>query len=105
MDTAGTKGSVSINANGTVHYDPNGQFQSLTAGQTATDTFTYTVSDGYHTATGDGHGHDHRRQRPAGDLERRVGRAAVRRGDPGGPVTSSLTVSSPDTHDARAARR
>jgi VCBS repeat-containing protein len=47
VNTAGTKGSVSINANGTIHYNPNGQFQSLTAGQTATDTFTYQVSDGF----------------------------------------------------------
>jgi VCBS repeat-containing protein len=52
VDTTGTKGSVSINSNGTVHYDPNGQFTGLTAGQTATDTFTYTVSDGVTTATG-----------------------------------------------------
>jgi VCBS repeat-containing protein len=52
VGTTGTKGAVSINANGTVHYDPNGQFQSLTAGQTATDAFAYTVSDGYLTATG-----------------------------------------------------
>ena len=51
VDTTGTKGSVSINPNGTIHYDPNGQFQTLTQGQTATDTFTYTVSDGYFTAT------------------------------------------------------
>jgi VCBS repeat-containing protein len=51
VNTAGTLGSVSINGNGTVHYDPNGQFQNLTAGQTATDTFTYTVSDGFTTAT------------------------------------------------------
>jgi VCBS repeat-containing protein len=51
VDTAGTLGSVSINANGTIHYDPNGQFNGLSAGQSATDTFGYTVSDGYHTAT------------------------------------------------------
>ena len=48
VGTTGTKGSVSINPDGTVHYDPNGQFESLLAGQTATDTFTYTVSDGFH---------------------------------------------------------
>ena len=48
VDTAGTLGSVSINPNGTIHYDPNGQFNYLGQGQTATDTFTYTVTDGYH---------------------------------------------------------
>ena len=48
IDTTGTKGSVSINPDGTIHYDPNGQFSSLQQGQTATDTFTYQVSDGFH---------------------------------------------------------
>lgn len=47
VDTAGTLGSVSINPNGTIHYDPNGQFASLSQGQTATDSFTYDVSDGF----------------------------------------------------------
>lgn len=51
VGTTGTKGTVSINPNGTVHYDPNGQFQSLTQGQTATDTFTYAVSDGFQTSS------------------------------------------------------
>ncbi len=32
-------------------YDPNGQFESLCEGQVATDTFTYTVSDGALSAT------------------------------------------------------
>ena len=36
---------LTVNANGTFTYDPNGEFDSLAAGQTATDTFTYTVSD------------------------------------------------------------
>ncbi len=48
VDTTGTKGLVSINPNGTIHYDPNGQFNTLNEGQTATDTFTYTASDGFH---------------------------------------------------------
>ena len=34
------------NANGTFDYDPNGQFESLAEGETALDTFSYTVSDG-----------------------------------------------------------
>ena len=34
------------NGDGTFDYDPNGQFDSLTIGQTATDTFGYTLSDG-----------------------------------------------------------
>jgi VCBS repeat-containing protein len=36
---------LTVNANGTFTYDPNGEFNSLAAGQTATDTFTYTLSD------------------------------------------------------------
>ena len=50
VDKTGTKGSVSINPNGTIHYDPNGQFSSLQAGHAATDTFTYKASDGYHNS-------------------------------------------------------
>ena len=46
LDATGTKGSASINADGTVHYDPNGQFADLGPGQTTTDTFAYTVTDG-----------------------------------------------------------
>ncbi len=46
VNTGGTLGLVSINPDGTISYDPNGQFEALDAGQTATDSFTYTVSDG-----------------------------------------------------------
>ena len=45
VDTTGTLGSVTNNGTD-VTYDPNGQFESLAAGETDTDTFTYTVSDG-----------------------------------------------------------
>ena len=45
IDTTGTVGLVTLNADGTVTYDPNGQYTSLPAGATATDTFTYTVCD------------------------------------------------------------
>jgi hypothetical protein len=34
------------NRDGTFDYDPNGKFDGLKAGQTATDTFRYTVEDG-----------------------------------------------------------
>ena len=46
VDTTGTLGSVVNNADGTFGYDPNGQFETLAVGETATDTFTYTVDDG-----------------------------------------------------------
>ncbi len=37
---------LTLNADGSMVYDPNGQFEYLDVGETATDTFTYTVSDG-----------------------------------------------------------
>jgi VCBS repeat-containing protein len=54
IDTTGTLGTVTDNGDGTIGYDPNGQFEALGAGDTATDTFTYTASDGnggFDTAT------------------------------------------------------
>lgn len=38
---------LTVNSNGTYSYNPNGAFTSLAQGQTATDSFTYTVSDGH----------------------------------------------------------
>jgi large repetitive protein len=37
---------VTVNANGTYTYNPNGQFEALNTGESATDSFQYTVSDG-----------------------------------------------------------
>ena len=45
VNTAGTTGSVTANADGTVNYATGSAFQSLKAGATATDTFSYTVRD------------------------------------------------------------
>jgi len=47
VDTSGTVGAVTAwNADGSFTYDPNGQFEYLQAGNSTTDSFTYTVSDG-----------------------------------------------------------
>ncbi|MGB6041927.1 MAG: Ig-like domain-containing protein, partial [Pirellulales bacterium] len=46
INTAGTLGLVIDNGDGTFDYDPNGQFETLAVGETATDTVVYTVSDG-----------------------------------------------------------
>ncbi|MEL7038173.1 MAG: Ig-like domain-containing protein [Cyanobacteria bacterium J06592_8] len=46
VDDTNTQGAVSINNDGTISYDPNAQFQSLEAGETATDSFTYMINDG-----------------------------------------------------------
>ena len=51
VGTKGTLGQVSVNSDGTIHYDPAGQFASLQQGQTATDTFTYTATDGSQTSS------------------------------------------------------
>ncbi len=45
LDTTGTLGLVQQLTNGTFRYDPNGQFGGVPIGQTATDSFTYTISD------------------------------------------------------------
>ncbi|MDT8442482.1 MAG: Ig-like domain-containing protein, partial [Desulfuromonadales bacterium] len=45
VDTTGTVGLVTNNGDGTFDYDPNGQFESLSVGDEATDTFQYTVTD------------------------------------------------------------
>ena len=45
INTAGAKGMVTNNGNGTFTYNPNGAFNTLTLGQKATDSFTYTVTD------------------------------------------------------------
>ncbi len=46
LDTTGTQGAVTDNGDGTFDYDPNGAFDGLEAGQSATDQFSYTLSDG-----------------------------------------------------------
>ncbi|MDO8802619.1 Ig-like domain-containing protein [Phenylobacterium sp.] len=45
VNTTGTTGSATANADGTVTYNPGANFQSLKAGATATDTFSYTLKD------------------------------------------------------------
>ena len=54
IDTTGTLGTVIDNGDGTFNYDPSGLFEALNAGDTATDSFSYTISDGdggFSTAT------------------------------------------------------
>ena len=51
VDNGGSGGAVSLNGDGDVVYDPNGAFDYLQVGETATDSFTYTVSDGDLTDT------------------------------------------------------
>jgi uncharacterized delta-60 repeat protein len=45
VSLVGTKGTVTYDATGVI-YDPNGKFESLAAGETATDSFSYSISDG-----------------------------------------------------------
>ena len=46
IDTSGTTGVVSGDGARTIRFDPAGQFEGLGAGQAATTSFGYTVSDG-----------------------------------------------------------
>ena len=46
VDTTGTQGTVINIFSGFFFYNPNGQFEDLAEGETAADTFTYTVDDG-----------------------------------------------------------
>ena len=46
FDTTGTVGAVTDNGDGTLAYDPNGQFEDLNDGDQATDSFSYIVADG-----------------------------------------------------------
>jgi len=45
-NVSGLKGAVSLTSAGATTYHPNGQFAALNDGETAIDSFTYTVSDG-----------------------------------------------------------
>ncbi len=47
VDTSGTLGTVAWNVDGSFTYDPRGQFDELQAGDTATDIFSYKISDEY----------------------------------------------------------
>ena len=52
VDTGATRGAVRFDlAAQTLVYDPDGAFDDLREGQSATDRFTYTISDGTFTAT------------------------------------------------------
>lgn len=46
LDSSSTRGTVTANfSDGTFYYDPNNQFEYLAVGESATDTFSYTIRD------------------------------------------------------------
>lgn len=51
VNTNGLKGNLTNNGNGRFTYDPGNAFQSLTAGQTATTSFKYTLKAGKRSST------------------------------------------------------
>jgi VCBS repeat-containing protein len=51
LDLKGMQGTVIEDDDGTLIYDPNGAFDSLLDGETATDRFVYLVSDGTETVS------------------------------------------------------
>jgi VCBS repeat-containing protein len=52
FDDTGTNGIVTDNTDGTFTYDPNGAYDYLKAGETATDFFTYKIFDGSKQGSG-----------------------------------------------------
>src|SRR3954454_5368851 len=46
IDTTGTTGSATLNGDGTVTYEPRDRFRRLAIGESATDIFTYSATDG-----------------------------------------------------------
>ena len=46
VDTTGLQGLLSMNADGSFSYDPNGQFDGLDEGESFDEIFSYTVTDG-----------------------------------------------------------
>ncbi len=47
IDTSATRGQVTLNADGSITYDPRGRFDDLSNGQIAHDFFTYRIADGH----------------------------------------------------------
>ena len=45
IDSTGTAGIVTLSG-GIVNYDPNGMFETLAVAETATDSFSYEITDG-----------------------------------------------------------
>ena len=53
IDVTGLSGAATLNADGTISYNPNGAFDALGEGETGTDTLTYTLTDEFGaTSTG-----------------------------------------------------
>ena len=48
--TTGAGAKVTVNETGSLNYDPSGAFESLDAGETGTDSFTYKITDGTDTS-------------------------------------------------------
>jgi VCBS repeat-containing protein len=96
INTAGTIGAVVNNGDGTFRYDPNGQFEWLAQGETATDTFSYTVTDSHgasstKTATVTIHGEN--------DAPAAANIATDANEDSGNPVTLTASYTDADMHD------
>src|SRR5205823_1256311 len=104
IDTTGTQGTVTNNGDGTVTYNPNHHFDSLTAGQTAHDTFKYKANDGHAdsnaatvdvTITGVSN---------APVVTTTAGSTPYTEGNPATTIDGGLTVSDPDDTNLESAR-
>jgi uncharacterized repeat protein (TIGR01451 family) len=100
IDTDGTLGMVTAwNADGSFTYDPSGQFEYLRADNSATDSFTYTISDGNGgtdtgTVTITINGVD---DTPAGIS---LDNSSVAENRPAGTLVGSFSTADPDTGDS-----
>ena len=47
IDSSATRGQVTLNADGSITYDPRGRFDSLNTGQVDHDFYTYRIADGH----------------------------------------------------------
>jgi VCBS repeat-containing protein len=47
LDTSGTVAQVRLDGGGSARFDPSGRFDSLAPGESATDSFGYTIADGH----------------------------------------------------------
>uniref|UniRef100_UPI00101AD53B Ig-like domain-containing protein n=1 Tax=Roseovarius nitratireducens TaxID=2044597 RepID=UPI00101AD53B len=95
LGTLATSGTVTDLGNGQFSYDPDGQFESLAAGVTTTDSFTYTVEDAAgetSTATVT--------VTVAGENDAPVAEDLLVSGDNDGPITGTVLGFDPDAGES-----
>lgn len=98
VDSTGTTGRVSLTSGGAVLYNPAGQFTTLGAGASATDSFSYTISDGY-GGTSSAQATVTVRGLNDAPLALAISQTTVSETSPAGSVIGTLTATDPDEGD------